>query len=248
MTTPLPSGWESDILNALGAPVTPNNVASLDVWQRVEGGSTGNPDSYNPFNTTLPFGGSHGTNSVNVQAFPDWSSGLHATVQTIEQSNMRPIWDALKGNVATPQFETAVNGTPWGTHFTGGEQVPNGAGTGTGGGGGGGFNVPSPGDIVGGIGDVISGTGIPNPLDVLNPANWLEEALKAFITNGFVLRGTLMLAGLIILFIGLSQISKGDQTAAQTAGGGVSRVTVHVKQAGKSARQSAGHAAEGAAA
>lgn len=215
------------MLNALGAPITPNNVASLDVWQRVEGGSTNNPDSYNPFNTTLHGPGSYGTNSVGVQAFPDWATGLHATVATIEQSNMAPILAALKGNVDTPHFEAAVNGSPWGTHFSGAPVST--------GGGGGGFSIPSPGDLIGGI---------PTPGEIAGDitglgGNILADFFKQIITSGIVLRGTLMAVGLVILFIGISQISKGDSTAAQTVGQGTRQVTVRTVNTAKTAKRKA---------
>lgn len=109
-------------------------------------------------------------------------------------------------------------------------------------------------DPLGTIGDVVSdpgafvGAAVSAPLDALSslsPGNLITVAIKALISSGLVLRGTLMVAGLIILFIGLSQISKGDQTAAQTAGSGVSTVKVHVVSASK---KTAGKVAEGAAA
>lgn len=119
MTTALPTGWEADVLSGIGAPVTPTTVANLDLWQQTEGGSTANPDAYNPFNTTLPEPGSVGTNSVNVQAFPSWPSGLAATESTLLQPNMAGIVGALQADAPTAQFEAAVNASPWGTHFSG---------------------------------------------------------------------------------------------------------------------------------
>ena len=111
-----------------------------------------------------------------------------------------------------------------------------------GGGGGGGF---SPGDLLPSLGDVLSRgplavvpgpgdiPGISNVLDALNPGNWLVDALKALVSSGVVLRATLMAAGLIILFIGLATITKGDQTAAQTVGSGGQTVRVQVTEARK---------------
>ncbi len=116
-------------------------------------------------------------------------------------------------------------------------------------GGGGSSPLDIPGQVVGAVGSL---PGVSTVTDLLNPANWLEDAVKAFITSGIVLRAVLMGSGLIILFIGLSQISKGDQTAAQTVGSGVSTVRVRTVNAGKSAKSTASKTAsassEGAAA
>lgn len=119
MTTALPAGWEADVLSALGDPVGQPNLANLDLWQATEGGSTDNPDAFNPFNTTLGEPGSVPTNSAGVQDFPTWAEGLDATVRTIEQPNMTPIAAALAQDAPQAQFEAAVNSTPWGTHFSG---------------------------------------------------------------------------------------------------------------------------------
>lgn len=241
------------MLTSLGAPVTPNNVRNLDAWQRAEGGSTANPDSYNPFNTTKPYGGSHGTNSVGVQAFPDWASGLHATVSTIEQQNMAPILAALRGDVALPQFATAVGVAPWNTDpgmsdarriaasggatvdLTGAQnisvRVP---GTN--------IKIPtSPGEALtqgpGLIGDAVGKLG----------GNVLSDFVKNIAQSGLVMRGTLIVVGLIILFIGLSQVTKSD-TAGGTVGSGVGEVRVRVVDAGHKASRGAQGAGEAAAA
>jgi hypothetical protein len=107
----------NQILAGIGAPVNPTTLGDLAAWQRVEGGWTNDPDMFNPFNTTLPAGGSHGTNSVNVQSYPTFAAGLAATVATILQGNMRAILNALRGGAGLGAFEAAVNGSPWGTVF-----------------------------------------------------------------------------------------------------------------------------------
>lgn len=232
MTTPLPTGWEADILNALGAPVTPNNVGNLDIWQRVEGGSTNNREAYNPFNTKLPQPGSINEGS-GLQAYPDWATGLHATVATLEQSNMKVVSDALRGNFATPQFEAALIQSPWdqghyANGFPGAVPSPGGGSRGT-------VDISNaqptsfdPSSLIPVIGGPVGAAVAGGPSLV---GNILGDFLKSVISNGYVLRGTLMVSGLIILFIGLSQLSKGEQTAGQTASGGVQTVAVHVGRA-----------------
>jgi hypothetical protein len=113
--TPLPQGWESQILQALGAPVNPQTIGDLDLWQRYEGGSTLNAASYNPLDTTLREPGSSAMNSVGVQAFPNWQEGLAATVSTLKQNNMAGILRALQSGGGG--FSSAVNASPWGSHL-----------------------------------------------------------------------------------------------------------------------------------
>jgi hypothetical protein len=226
MATPLPAGWETQVLEGIGAPVTQQNIANLDVWQRAEGGSTNNVDAYNPFNTTLGTYGGTSTNSVGVKEFSSWGQGLDATIATIEQSNMAAIDNALKSNAPTASFEAAVNSSPWGTHFGGASaQLTS-------------FNILNP-------------LGLPGPFSgqgLLNEAGGGVAALgssaassfvKDLVNSGLVLRGTLMVTGLIILFIGLRSLFDGNATAGQVAGGGAQSVTVHVKSAAKKGTEAA---------
>lgn len=122
MATPLPAGWQDQLLGALGAPQTPENVSNLDWWQQQEGGSTANTASFNPFNTTRgtglygqPLGGSPiAGNSAGVLAFGSWDAGLEATAATIEQPNMNSILTALRqGNLSTDQFNSAIAQSQW---------------------------------------------------------------------------------------------------------------------------------------
>jgi hypothetical protein len=197
MTTPLPTGWESDILSALGDPVGEPNISNLDTWQAAEGGSTDNPDSYNPMNTTLDEPGAVSTNSVGVKAYPDWATGLEATVSTIEQANMAPIAAALRANAPTPQFEAAVNASPWGTHFSGAPSSSTGA--------------------------AASLTAFPG--GSLDPLNWpsdIGQAIGAFSSSlyGIVVKGAVVLAGAGLIVAGgllLARRTGAGQAAALAA-------------------------------
>src|ERR1700730_2299800 len=118
--TALPPGWELCLVQGIGAPLTQANVANLDEWQAVEGGSTNNSAAYNPFNTrrmtdvnsnSIP-----GTVSSNgFPAFPSWVEGCAATVATILQPNMWSIPAALRaGKVAPPGgFLAEVDKSQW---------------------------------------------------------------------------------------------------------------------------------------
>ena len=118
--TPLPTGWEQCILQGVGAPVTPPNVANLDEWQTAEGGSTDNAAAFNPFNSRrttdangapLPVTGAPG----GFPAFTTWAAGCAATVATLLQPTMAPVVTALEvGTVSPPGiFLAAVDQTPW---------------------------------------------------------------------------------------------------------------------------------------
>ena len=81
----LPGGWEKDVLGSLQAPVTVGNVHFLDSWRAAEfGGTSPNYAKYNPFATSLSTKGSTSFNSADVQNYPDWPSGLQATIQTLQ--------------------------------------------------------------------------------------------------------------------------------------------------------------------
>ena len=221
MTTALPKGWEEQILTRLGAPITPATVYDLDVWQRQEGGSTNDPDSYNPFNTTVKGPGSFGTNSVGVQAFPNWTEGLNATVQTIEQQNMAGILAALKGNDNPAPFEAAVSASPWGTHFHGVVQPPSSSS-----GVSALLNNPSLSTAGNTAGAAVTAVGSA-------AGNAFVSGIESLISNGTVMKGTLIVVGIIIAIIGLKQLFNGNASAnpASTATQGAEDVKVSISKA-----------------
>lgn len=118
--TPLPPGWELCVLQGVGAPGTPDNVANLDEWQVVEGGSTNNTAAYNPFNTRqvtdskgspLPVVAT----SDGFPAFATWVAGCASTVAALLQPIMAPIVTALQaGSISVPGiFLADVDQSPW---------------------------------------------------------------------------------------------------------------------------------------
>jgi len=118
--TPLPAGWELCVLDGVGAPGTADNVADLDEWQVVEGGSTNNAAAYNPFNvrqvtdsTGAPLPAVIGPGGF--PAFATWAAGCAATVATLLQPVMAPIVTALMaGDVSVPGiFLFDVDQSPW---------------------------------------------------------------------------------------------------------------------------------------
>ena len=120
--------FSTDILNKLGAPVTPENLAGLEDWANWEGGvvnglanANQNPiGAYNPWDTTMPWSGATNINSVGVKAYSSLSDGEAATLATLNQANMKPIRDVLmSGNASLSDIEAAIASTPWGTKFGG---------------------------------------------------------------------------------------------------------------------------------
>lgn len=79
----LPAGWAEQVLDGLGAPHTPGNIAFLQAWQQREGGSSENTATYNPLCTTMKGYGGVSINKVGVKAYPSWEQGLAATVATL---------------------------------------------------------------------------------------------------------------------------------------------------------------------
>lgn len=109
--------WAIAILQGIGAPVSPNNIANLAAWNACEGNASGKSGLgiNNPFNTTL---GSQypGVNSVNVRNFPSMQVGVAQTVATINQGNMSPIKRALVADAPRSTFAGALGAAPWGTN------------------------------------------------------------------------------------------------------------------------------------
>jgi hypothetical protein len=109
--------WETDILNGLGAPGSGNNVQKLDAWNACEGnkaGASGLPIN-NPFNTTYSGFGGVSVNSAGVKSYPNWASGLSATLATLRSSYYTAIVANLTGDGTGSQFAGAVGASPWGT-------------------------------------------------------------------------------------------------------------------------------------
>lgn len=105
------------ILQGIGAPLTPENYKLLAAWAQAEGGSA----SYNAFNTTLPKPGSTNYNSFgpdgryHVQSYPDYATGVSATVATLQQSNMSAIRSALVSGTSANVTAAAIGASGWGT-------------------------------------------------------------------------------------------------------------------------------------
>lgn len=112
-------GWESQVLRAIGAPVTKGNVAFLDTWQRFEGGSA----NFNPLNTTQPAAGSSNYNSVGVKNYTSAQQGVAATAATLQNGRYNTVVSLLRtgnpsGSLLSGKFDktqVASEISTWGT-------------------------------------------------------------------------------------------------------------------------------------
>lgn len=107
--------WLHKLYDALGVPHTNRNAWAGVSWIRAEGGEA----NWNPLNTTQKMPGSTDYNSVGVQEYPDFETGLAATVKTITQTNPElgyaEILHHLRRSDPARQTLKAVEASSWGT-------------------------------------------------------------------------------------------------------------------------------------
>ena len=110
-TAATPSDFATDVLAGIGAPVTDNNLATLALWQNMEGqtdqglGMTGAAAEFNPLATT--YGRSQGYDPYNydetgdplVWNYPDYQTGVDNTVSTLELGYYDPLVAALQQDI-----------------------------------------------------------------------------------------------------------------------------------------------------
>lgn len=122
-----PTGFSKAVLSNLGLPATSADVTSLNAWQQMEGQWTASGiynamQMHDPLNTNLPEKGGHSLGGTWF--YPDWATGVSATVSTIKQGNMAAIYNALKSNDNLASFGSAAESTPWAASAYGGKSWP----------------------------------------------------------------------------------------------------------------------------
>jgi hypothetical protein len=90
------TGFITAVLTALGAPATAANIASMKNWMAHEEPPSDWNHWNNPMNTTQPMSGSKSMNSVGVQSYPSITTGLQATVETLNNGLYGDIIARLK--------------------------------------------------------------------------------------------------------------------------------------------------------
>jgi cell wall-associated NlpC family hydrolase len=111
--------FATDLLANLAVPVSPSNVAAIQAWASGEGSAA----RFNPLDTTQPEPGATPYNANGpdpVENYPDYQSGLAATVATLEPGgHASPLYGgilaALQAGTSASAVEGAVQASPWGT-------------------------------------------------------------------------------------------------------------------------------------
>lgn len=116
--------WATQLLSALGAPATADNINALSTWAKHEGGHWKNSAAYNPLNTTLDMPGSSTMNGVGVRVYNSWEQGIQATVQSLTGNNAdsrgyTQIVNDLKNGASAQQTLSDISNSAWVTGKTG---------------------------------------------------------------------------------------------------------------------------------
>jgi len=164
--------WATDFLSRLGAPVTPDNRKVIVAWERAEGGHFANDAHFNPLNTTLIVEGATSINSVGVKAYPDYETGMQATLTTIRANYYSAVIAALQAGNNPQGVIGAVGDSPWGTSIELFRQVYDGLGDASG----------DPGPAVG-AGSGAGPTNCPGGSG-FTPGNWSGGACPGRGPNG----------------------------------------------------------------
>lgn len=112
------SSWATQILSALEAPLSQNNISKLAAWNACEGNVKSGLGINNPFNTTLDAPGALTVNSDGVKLFPTLAEGIGANVAVIQESRYKAILANLQSDGTASDFASAVGSSPWGSSGT----------------------------------------------------------------------------------------------------------------------------------
>jgi hypothetical protein len=104
--------WSVALLDALGTPVTQENVRALDAWIAAESNTA---RANNPLATTMGAPGAVDLNDHGVKGYPNDVIGLDATVRTLRNGSYGAILDALAAGDSAVRVAQAVAASPWGT-------------------------------------------------------------------------------------------------------------------------------------
>jgi hypothetical protein len=215
--------WITDILTAIQAPISSTTADNLAAWNECEASNAKN----NAFNTTLPEPGSTSINNlgggVGVQSYPNYSTGLEGTVNTLlGTAAFRPIVQALRTGADRATFATTVGSSGWGTSGACIASAKGLSGAPTGNSGAGGTGGYTPSATAGASSGSASGSasGCDQKGDVISlPLGISFTACEAKAVIGaasMVAGGVLMLAGALILARG--PVLKAAASAASAAG------------------------------
>lgn len=100
------------VLLALDVEPTAWTVAFLEEWARNEGSHAAR---FNPLATTRNAPGSTCYNAVCVRHYPDFDTGVAATVATLNQDSYSSVIDSLREDAITDHLSVATALRRWGT-------------------------------------------------------------------------------------------------------------------------------------
>lgn len=109
------SEWAYALLLAMGIdPAThQNSLWNLTAQINFEAGSNSVPGN-NPLASTQPEGSSVGGGTQgNIQQYSNWLDGLQGNISVLEQSNQKPLYDALVSNASIADYATALGKACW---------------------------------------------------------------------------------------------------------------------------------------
>lgn len=108
--------WAVELLRLGNWPITGQNVCAVVGWELAEGGHfVPGSTTFNPLNTSQSMPGATVFNSHGVKNYPDWATGLIATVKTMRLGFYNAIRGALdQGNNGNGVL-SAVFASVWGT-------------------------------------------------------------------------------------------------------------------------------------
>lgn len=216
--------WPGRLLAGIGAPVTRGNMVFIRLWEQAEGSKA----RWNPLATSLPAPGATDFNSHGVKHYPSEQVGLDATITTLRHPRYTAVVEALKSGDANAAARAVVE-SKWGTGPVLLDLVADAGGNAVG-------DAIRPGDVAGGIGNVVGGAveGVKSVGDLVNA---LQDG-KTWLRVLQVVGGLAAVAGGLVL-LQSSTVKK----AASAVGGAVPGVV-----AGKAVTAGAGAARAAAAA
>lgn len=104
--------WSVALLDALGAPVTKENLRALSAWIGAEANTA---RAHNPLATTMGAPGAVALNDHGVKGYPDALTGIDATVRTLRNGSYDAVLLALAVGDSAERVVHAVAASPWGT-------------------------------------------------------------------------------------------------------------------------------------
>lgn len=106
--------WARDLVSRMRARDSFEVLSFVVAWERAEGGHFVASSMYNPLNTTMDAEGAVVINSHGVKSYPDYETGMDATLRTIYLSYYTGVVAGMEAGDGQGAL-TALIESPWGT-------------------------------------------------------------------------------------------------------------------------------------